>query len=131
MIYVICYMDTNSNDHFETTTDINAWSKAHPYAEIHYIFEEKSDLQSRTNNLEWNFLQYCNQYGLKSNMLHCLFTNKHGHMCELLGMNPANRKYKFIIMDKTAGKKYKVTADYILTTWPFTKTLTTFTTPKS
>ena len=121
--YVICYVNSNGDNNFEITTNITKWQNNHPYDNIHYIFEEKMDLQSRNNEIEWCFMQWATNYGFQPNMLHGLFTNKDGHLCEILGMNPSNRKYKFIIKDQTQNKRYKVTADYIKNSWPFSKTL--------
>lgn len=114
---VICYTDKMMNtSHFVKTEDsLEEWKNKHhnfPYV-INHVFYEKWDIKDNASDRELAFLNNCTAYGLNATDLHKRFMSRNGHEIELLGMNPSNRKYKFIIYDYNDNKQYKVSKSYM------------------
>lgn len=115
MTCIVCYIDTKTNtQHFATTTenDIIKYNK-NPY-KISYIFNVKSDIYEALRTRETNYTTYCTKYGLKPEYLGKTFKHIKDNKCfKIIGFNPNNKKYKFIIQDIDDGKNYKVTPNFI------------------
>ena len=111
--FTICFIDTNGNQVWEDTINRDAWIKNHPNTTIMHIFKSAGDTQAYEKNIETQFIGYCINYGLTKDMLHKSFVDKKGEEFELLGYKPRNRKYKFIIHNRTQNKRFKVSYEYI------------------
>lgn len=117
MSSIICYTDTSTNEtHYARIDDVNVWKENHitKSYRIDYVFLEKWSIKDTDINLEHAFLNHCSNYGLTNNDLHALFVNKKGQTVELLGFNPKNKKYKFIILNHSDNKRYKVSSNAVL-----------------
>ena len=110
---VICYIDENKNKTFTTAFDYDIWHEENPNCTAIHVFDDKMDILQRKDDMEVYFLNRCQSYGLLPDMLHKTFINEKNEECEILGMNPNNHKYKFIIKKLHNGKQYKVTNQYI------------------
>lgn len=116
-IIVICYTNlTHSTQHcVETTLSLDEWIKQHenyPYR-IDYAFDKSQDLYKYKNDIEMQFVNNCHKYNMTKDTLQKRFTNKEGNIIRIIGMNLANKKYKFIILNEDKNKTFKVTERYI------------------
>ncbi len=109
----ICFIDSNGNQMWEDTIDREAWMKQHTNVTVTHIFKCAGDTQAYEQNIEAQFIGYCINYGFTKDMLHKQFVDNKGEEFELLGYKPGNRKYKFIIHNKTQNKRFKVSYEYI------------------
>lgn len=111
----ICYTDTKLNTtNYETVSvDIDTWKSLHPTRHIDFIFKTDWDMQRKSTNRECEFLTHCYSYNMDASDLHRQFRAENGHLTEIVGYKSANKRYKFIILDHTNMKEYKVTPQYI------------------
>ena len=113
MAFIVCYVDTNTNQqHFTKTDDVSIYKTA-PYS-LSYVFREDTDINKREIIREKDYIYGCQRYGLKPEYLgqtfHHYAKNKD---FVLVGMNPKNHKYKFIIQYVGESNTYKVTSEFI------------------
>lgn len=114
-MYTICYTNTTTGTRtFEITANFTNFVKSlPPYIRVDGIFNEKSNIKDVYSTYEQSFVLNCAAYGYDPFDLHAKYTDRRSDTIELLGLNPRNRKYIFIVKNHTTGKILKVTKSYM------------------
>lgn len=109
---IVCYVDTTTNEHkYALSDDVDAFTNTlKPGEVIKYVFNEESNVIAKVNHYEQSFYDYCSDYNLKPSDLHGKYS-KTGNSFdyELVGFNPRNNKYKFILKNVSTGRLTKAT----------------------
>lgn len=107
-----CIIWDNGSSESHTFTDMSPdeFQEAHPDLIIVSCFPTKCDIVRRYNRYEQEWFKYAQDYGINVDNLHKIFVNPvGGEIFEFIGFNKANRKYKFIALNKTTNRRHKLT----------------------
>lgn len=92
---------------------VSRWKSDHPDLRVVHGFDMAFDLSSRDRALERNFLAMHDQYGVPADWLGADFSDGQGTRLRLLGIEPSNRKYKFVMSNLDTMSRHKVTLQYL------------------
>jgi hypothetical protein len=109
---IICYVDTSTNEHkYTVADDASIFAKTlKPGEIIKYVFNESANIIARNDRYEQGFYDYCSDYNLDPKDLHGTYSKDGTNPdYELVGLNPRNNKYKFILKNISTGCLTKAT----------------------
>ena len=110
----IAYKENNIPGFATTNMTLEEWKKSNPHLYVVRAFYVSADIAERTDKMEADFLSHCDWYGLSRTDLGRIFKHpKTCHPVKLVGYNPRNKKYVFIIEDQYDKKQYKVMPRFV------------------
>ena len=106
---IVVYMDKNNERRWDDIwgRDLPDWVAQHADCRISGIFLASADMVGQYERLHSN-VGTCSNFHVGDR-----FYTPKGETVSFLGVNPSNRKYKCIIYNETAGKRFKVTQSYM------------------
>jgi hypothetical protein len=106
---VLLYKDDTKETHWTDLwgDTLQDWMNSHPTFTVCRVFMAAADMIPQYTKLQFNTdIRSGPQVGDR-------FNKPNGEVVEFLGVNPSNRKYKYIIFNETLGKRFKVTPSYL------------------
>lgn len=114
-MYIVCYTDIRDDSrHYDPTDNYIDFENNLPsYMRVDNVFDTKTEVKNKHGYYETEFIAACSRYGYTKSDLHSMFLNKKGDRIELIGLNPRNRKYTFIVINHDKDTRMKVTKEYL------------------